>query len=110
MILGPYWVGQIPGDNLSIQVRDDKNSPVDLSSYSVFEPIMLDSDNREVDLTGVALDTTNTVNGRFLFNFPDDRSLFNKHGDYLLQLKMTGSGKIDYTNPVTLRVKQLGRR
>lgn len=110
MILGPYWVDQIPGDNLSIQVRDDMNSPVDLSSYNSFEPIMLDSDNREVDLTGASLDTTNAVNGRFLFNFPDDRSLFNKHGDYLLQLKMTGVGKVDYTNPVILRVKQLGRR
>jgi hypothetical protein len=109
-LIGTYWVGQIPGDNLSIQVRDERNTPIDLSSYTSFEAVMLDSDNGEVDLTGSLLDTSNVVSGRFVFSFPTTHSLFTKYGEYVLQLKMTGNGKVDFTSPVTLKVKQLGRR
>lgn len=109
-IVGTYWVGQIPGDALSIQVRDDRGTPVDLSSYTSYEAIMLDSDNNEVDLSDAVLDSTGNRNGRFVFQFPTERSLFTKYGEYVLQLKLTGLGKLDFTSPFIMTVRKLGRR
>ena len=109
-IAGTYWEGQIPGDTLSIQVRDDRNTSVDLSSYTSFRLRMLDSDNSEVDLTGSDLDTSNAYNGRLIFAFPTDRSLFTKYGDYVAQLEMSGAGKKDFTSTFILKVKKLGRK
>lgn len=109
-IAGTYWEGQIPGDTLSIQVRDDRNTPVDLSSYTSFRLVMLDSDNGEVDLTGAQLDSSNSYNGRFIFEFPTDRSIFTKYGDYITQLEMTGPNKLDFSSPFILKVKKMGRK
>lgn len=109
-VIGTYWIGQIPGDPLSIQVRDENNTPVDLSSYSTFRAIFLDSDNKEITLESGLLDSGGVINGRFVFHFPKDRSLFKKPGDYLFQLEMAGPGKLDRTGPFTMRVKKLGRR
>lgn len=109
-IVGTYWVGQIPGDALSIQVRDDRGTPVDLSSYTSYEVIMLDSDNNEINLNDAVLDTTSTRTGRFVFHFPTERSLFTTYGEYVFQLKMVGPGKIDFTSPFIMQVRKLGRR
>jgi hypothetical protein len=109
-LIGPYWVGQIPSESLSIQIRDDLNSPVDLSNFTSFEVVMLDSDNNEIDLTGSTLDTSNVLSGRFIFAFPADHSVFTKRGDYLFQLWMESNGKIEKTSVLTIRVKELGGR
>lgn len=110
-VVGVYWEGQKPGDPLHIQILDENNTPVSLSNYNSFKAIMLDSDNREVDLDGSFLDSSDVNNGRFTFNFPKDHSLFTKYGDYVVQLEFAGAdGRLDYTSFFTLRVKKLGRR
>lgn len=110
-VIGTYWEGQIPGDPLHIQILDENNTPVSLSSYTTFRAIMLDSDNREIELEDGLLDSSDVNNGRFTFNFPKDRSLFTKYGDYVMQLEFAGAdGRLDKTSPFTMRVKKLGRR
>ena len=108
MEISQYWVDQIPARPLSIQVRDSRGLPVNLSSYSDFNVIMLGSDNEEIDLTGAELSTAGAINGRFVFRFPTDRSLFNKPGEYLLQLEFVGNGARDFTTVHHIKVKKLG--
>jgi hypothetical protein len=110
-VIGVYWEGQIPRDPLHIQILDENNTPVSLASYNSFKVRMLDSDNREVDLEDSFLDSSDVNNGRFTFNFPKDRSLFPKYGDYVAQLEFIGvDGSTDFTSSFTMRVKKLGRR
>jgi hypothetical protein len=70
---------------------------------------MLGSDNEEVDLTGATLNRAGAASGRFVFEWPRTRSLFNKTGDYVLQLVLATSGAKDMTTVHTIRVNELGR-
>lgn len=104
-----YWVGDKPSRPVAIDVRDSQGRVLNLSTYTDFEVVMLDSDNGEVDLTGSFLTTSGADSGRFVFRFPENRSIFNKAGEYLLQLVIKGAnGTEDRTFPHTIRVKKLG--
>jgi hypothetical protein len=82
---------------------------MDLSSYSDFKVRLIDSDNRDVDITGAVLLTAGANEGHFVFRWPTDRSLFEKTGDYLLQMEIDGtSGTKDFTTAHTIRVRRLG--
>lgn len=110
-VIGVYWEGQKPRDPLHIQILDENNTPVSLANYNSFKVIMLDSDNKEVDLEDSFLDSSDVNNGRFTFNFPKDHSLFTKYGDYVMQLEFSAAdGSLDRTSAFTMRVKKLGRR
>lgn len=105
-----YWVGQIPGDPLSIQIRDDKGSTVDLGSYTTFIIHMKDSDNNQVDLEGADVNAEGYRTGRIIFRFPPDRSIFTKHGEYVMQLEMSNEHRMDFTDVLTFKVRELGRK
>lgn len=109
MAINTYWVGQIPSIPISLTVRDSYGRVRNLSTYTGFNVILLGSDNEVIDTTGSTLLTSGASNGRFVFRWPTDRSLFNKTGEYLLQLEILGSeGTKDYTTEHTIKVRRLG--
>lgn len=109
MAISQYWVGQIPSRPIAIDVRDSNGYAVNLSSYEDFNVKIVGSDNEDIDVTGSTLLTSGAADGRFVFRWPTDRSLFEKTGEYLLQLEIEGaSGTRDFTTAHTIRVRRLG--
>lgn len=108
-MISQYWVGQIPARPLSMLVKSQDGANMNLSVYTTVNVKMLDSRNREVSLTGGSVNTNNSTNGQITFTFPTDRSLFTEKGDYVLQLELSGTGKLDYTTTHTIRVRELGK-
>lgn len=108
-MISTYWEGDIPLNPLVIGLQDEFNQRVTLTDYDV-EPIMLDSDNNKVDLTGSEL-VEQWEAGVFMFYFPGDRSVFNKHGDYMLQFVLSrADGREQRSAAHTIRVRSLGKR
>jgi hypothetical protein len=108
-MISQYWKDQIPSKPLSIQVRRDDGTEADLGEYTNITAKLIGSNNEEVDLTGSEVVTTNKTLGRIGFKWPTDRSLFDLAGDYVFQLSLAGTGKLDFTTTHTLRVRELGR-
>lgn len=108
-MISQYWIDQIPARPLSIQVRTQSGEDANLSPYTTIEAVMLGSNNEEINLTGSVLDTAGKSVGNIIFRWPTTRSLFEYPGDYVLQIKLSGTGKLDYTSTHTLRVRELGR-
>lgn len=109
MAINQYWVGQIPSEPIAITVYDSRGYPRNLSSYTDFNVILLGSDNELIDTTDATLLTSGASEGRFVLRWPANRSLFNKAGEYLLQLEIVGAnGTKDYTTEHTIRVRRLG--
>lgn len=103
-----YWVGSIPAEPVAIDVRDSQGRPKNLSTYTSFELVLLGSDNELIDISDGVFNSAQAAEGRFTFRWPI-RSIFNKHGDYLLQLVAHGAnGTKDMTTAHTIRVKKLG--
>jgi hypothetical protein len=109
-MISQYWIDQIPARPLSIQVKDQDGNNVSLSAYTTIEAVLLGSRNEEISLTGSNLNTTAKDLGTIIFEWPTTRSLFDYPGDYVFQLKMSGTGKLDFTTTHTIRVRELGRR
>lgn len=109
-MISQYWIDQIPARPLSIQVKDQSGTDMNLSGYTTIEAILIGSNNETVDLTGSVLDTSNKVVGNIIFRWPTTRSLFDEPGDYVFQLQLSGTGRKDFTTTHTLRVRELGRR
>lgn len=107
MSISQYWVGQIPSRPIAIDVRGSDGRPVNLVSYTDYKVIVIGSDNEDIDITGSTLSVSGS-SGRFVFRWPDDRSVFNKAGDYLLQLELSGGGYKDYTTEHNIKVRRLG--
>lgn len=104
-----YWVGDKPSRPVKIDVRDSQGRVINLSTYTEFEIVMLDSDNNPIDLTGSFLSTSQANTGTFFFRFPTEKTVFTKAGEYLLQLVVRGAnGTEDKTFPHTITVKRLG--
>ena len=108
-MISQYWVDQIPDRPLSIQIQDSEGSPLDLTVYNTYTFKMLGSRNEEINLTGHSIIQTSLFEGKITFVWPTDRSLFTEAGDYILQLQLSGTGKKDFTNTHTIRVRELGR-
>ncbi len=108
-MISQYWKDQIPARPLSIQVNKQDGEAYDLSAYTDIEVVMVGTNNDIVDLTGSSLNTNGKGAGKIVFNWPTTRSLFDQVGDYVLQLKLSGTGKLDFTTTHTIRVKELGR-
>lgn len=109
MEISQYEVGQIPLRNLSLTVKDSYGRNVNCNAYTDISVRMLDSDNNEVDLTGSVLNRGGAASGRFIFEWPRDKSLFTKRGDYVLQLVLQTANAKDMTTSHTLRVRELGK-
>lgn len=107
-MISQYWVGQIPEKALSIQVKDSNGNDVSLTGYTSVAVKMLGSRNEEIDLTGATVATGSKELGIVGLIWPTDRSLFTYPGDYVLQLELAGTGKLDYTSTHTIRVNKLG--
>lgn len=108
MGLSQYWVGQIPDRPLAIDVRDSDGRQISLANYNEFNMLLLGSDNEKIDLTGSFLTTSGAESGRFVFRWPTDRSVFNKSGEYLLQLELKSPTARDFTTEHTIKVRRLG--
>lgn len=108
-MISQYWIDQIPARPLSIQVRTQSGEDANLSAYTTIEAVMLGTRNEEIDLTGAVLDTAGKSVGNIIFRWPTTRSLFEYPGDYVLQIKLSGTGRLDFTSTHTLRVRELGR-
>jgi hypothetical protein len=109
MAINQYWVGQIPSKPISITVYDSNGFKMNLATYADFKVRLLGSDNEEIDTTGSTLLTSGAADGRFVFFWPTNKSLFDKPGEYLLQLEIDGaSGTKDFTTTHSIRVRKLG--
>lgn len=108
MTTSQYWTGQIPAKPLAIDVRDSFGRTASLAGYTGFNVIVLDSDNDEVDLTGSFLNVSQAATGRFVFRWPEDRSVFDEPGEYLLQLVLTSPTARDFTTEHNIKVRRLG--
>lgn len=108
MNISQYQVGQKPLRPLAIKVNDTFGRPADLSFYDDYKVRLVGSDNEEVELGNAELQTAGSRQGRFVFVWPTDRSLFSKPGDYLLQLEFNGDGHRDFTTVHSIRVREIG--
>jgi len=109
MAISQYWVGQKPARPLSIDVRDSRGQALDVGFYTDYKVRIVGSDNEDLDLGNGSLQSGGARSGRFVFVWPTDKSLFNKAGEYLLQLQLTGPGVLDLTTTHTIRVREVGR-
>lgn len=108
MATSQYWVGQIPAKPIALNVVDSGGREMNLSSYTQFNVKMIGSDNEEIDLSGSLLETAGAPQGRFVFRWPTTRSVFDKTGEYVLQLELIGSNARDYTSAHFIKVRRLG--
>lgn len=108
MSISQYWVGQIPSRPIAIDVRGSDGRAINLSSYTDYKVIVIGSDNEEIDITGSTLNISGAPQGRFVFRWPEGRSVFDKAGEYLLQLELSGGGYKDYTTEHNIKVRRLG--
>jgi hypothetical protein len=109
MAISQYWVGQIPAAPLVITVHDSNGNPASLATSTAFTARMIDADDKDVDLTGSVLLTSGAIDGRFVFRWPTDRSLFTDPGEYLFQLEIDGAGgSKDFTTEHHIKVRRLG--
>lgn len=108
-MISQYWIGQKPARPLAIVVKNQDGSDFNLSGYTTINVKLLDPNNNEVSLSGATVDSNAKQFGQIRFIFPTDKSLFKMRGDYILQLELLGSDRLDYTTTHTLRVRELGK-
>lgn len=109
MIITNYWEGDVPLRPMYFGLQDEYGNDIGGAGSYAIKVRMLDTDNREVDLRGSQLLTSlNSAYATFIF--PTDRTLFPKHGDYLVQLSVEANGRKQWTSPHTIRVNRLGKR
>lgn len=108
-MISQYWVNQIPAKPLSIQVKNQDGTDMDLSSYTDIEVRMVGSNNELVDVSDAVLNTSNANIGKLIFFWPKTRSLFQYIGEYQLQVTLKNSTSYDLTTTHTMKVRSLGR-
>ena len=108
-MISQYWKDQIPAKSLSIQVKNQDGTDMNLSGYTTIEAILLGTNNEVIDLSGSLMNTSNKAIGKISFIWPTAKSLFEYAGDYVFQLKLSGTGKLDFTTTHPIRVKELGK-
>ena len=109
MTIGQYWVGQIPLRNLSLTVKDNNGRALNCVDYTDVSVRILGSNNETVSLTGSNLNRAGAAVGRFVFEWPRDKSIFTDSGDYVLQMLLKSTGAVDITTTYTMRVRDLGK-
>ena len=102
-----YWVGDVPPP-LSIDIRDQRGRVINLTNgYDNFE-VVLTKGGRRIDLPASALDTTLLPVGRLVLTWPQ-KSVFTNRGEYSLQIRMTGPGRVESTTAHIITVKEIGK-
>jgi len=109
-MISQYWLDQIPARPLSIQVKNQDGTDMNLSAYTDITATLIGTNNEEISLEGAVIDRTNAQIGKIIFRWPTGRSLFEYVGDYVFQLELTGSSAKDFTSTHTFRVRELGGR
>lgn len=105
-----FWEGDIPLRPLVFGLQDEYGNDIGGVGQFRVSVRMLDTDNKEANLKGSQL-VTSPNSPYATFTFPQDRSVFKKHGDYLIQLSMKDdAGREQWTSGHTIRVKKLGKR
>jgi len=108
-MISQYWKDQIPARPLSILVKNQDGTDMNLTGYTSISVKMVGSNNEVISTTGAEINDSNKAAGKIIFSWPTDRSLFTYPGDYILQLELAGTGIKDFTTTHTLRVKELGK-
>lgn len=108
-MISQYWTDQIPAQPLAIELRDSNGSLLNMSGYTNFTVELLDEWNNEISTTGSTLNTTQVSSGRLIFSWPTDRTLFTDAGEYLLRIKLSKNGAIDYSTTHLIIVKEFGK-
>jgi hypothetical protein len=109
-MISEYYVGQKPARPLAIDVRGSEGQTLDLSFYDEYRISLFGPDESEIDDLGNAeLQTAGSRVGHFVLTFPTTKSLFDKPGDYALQLELAGDGREDFTTTHTIRVRERGK-
>lgn len=104
MEISQYWVGQIPTQAISINLLDGDGNPKDCNAYTFFDVRLIGSDNEFIDLRGGQITPVNLDEGTFIFSWPP-RVIFDKEGDYLLQMLLYSGSGLDMTSLHTIRVR-----
>lgn len=105
-----YEVGTIPSRPLTLVVKDELDNPVNIIAYDSWHIEMKDTDDNEVDLTGINIVEMPQAIGVLSVTWPRDRSLFEKRGKYILRLVLeTGDGSKDITRTAEIKVREFGR-
>lgn len=108
-MISQYWKDQIPARPLSILVKNQDGTDINLTGYTSIFVKMVGSNNEVINTQGAVINDSNKAAGKVVFEWPTDRSLFLYPGDYLLQLELSGTGVKDFTTTHTIRVKELGK-
>lgn len=103
-----YWVGEKPGGVSAVTVLDSDGNPANLTPFTSVRLRMLDTDNNEVEIASPLTTFSDKVNGIVTFTWPADRSLFQKPGEYLLQLELSTPSAKRYTSVAPITVKRFG--
>lgn len=103
-----YWVGEKPGGRITVTVLDAAGNPANLNSFTGVRLRMLDTDNNEVAIGDTNTDFVNKTAGTVTFAWPTTRSLFEKAGEYLLQLELSTASAKRYTSVQSILVKEFG--
>lgn len=105
-MLGPYYVGQIPKDPLTLVVRDaSTNAVVDLTGYTAVEFVLKNPVNATVATSGGTPAIADAVNGVVTYAWPST-SLFDTPGVWRIQaILKTGTAK-DHLEVLEFDVKK----
>lgn len=103
-----FWVGDRPVGTWAIQVRDQKNGEVmAIGGFTTAKVILLDPQNKVVDVPADHVKITNADQGIVTFLWPQ-ASLFTKPGRYVFQVELSSVNNQRRTTEQVIMVKQLG--
>lgn len=83
--MGPFFVGQVPGRPMVLNITDDAGNQVDLTDYTTVELRITNSRGQAVDTAQGFLSIVVPAAGQVQYVWPS-ASLFTAAGDYTFQL------------------------
>ena len=100
-----FYRNQIPVELMRIMVVDETNRPRNLNAYSNAVLFMTDPDGEPIDAmsNGGSVSFADRQGGVLMYRFPK-HTLFEKRGQYEIQVKLMADTREDYTDVVTLHV------